>query len=235
MKNGSSQRGSVLFYILIAVALFAALSYAVANIMKSGNPALVAEEKTFLMADELLNFGRAVRQGVQTMKISNGCADTAISFENNFVSGYAHTPAASAGCQIFNTAGGNVQYVIANKEWLDKAFEANPAFGYYAMVGDNAFDGIGSANADLVLVLPFIKSNLCAAINKKMGNTVSSDPLPEDGMNATVSQFTGTYSVAPLTPGSAGTATKLRGKMAGGLENTAGGPSNVFYQVLIAR
>ena len=235
MKNDPTQSGSVLLYILIAVMLFAALSYTVAQMMKSGNPGTVSEEKSFLMADDLMNFGRAVRQAVQTMKISNGCTDTAISFENSFMSGYAHTPAASPSCQIFNAAGGGIQYVTPNKEWLNTDFQGNVHFGRYFLSGANAFEGVGTPAADLVLLLPFLKSNLCAAINRKLGNTQSTDPMPEDGLNVTAPVFTGSYSTTPLNPGAVASSSALRGKMAGCLDNILGATGSVYYQVLIPR
>lgn len=44
------ERGNVLIYILIAIALFAALSYTVGNMMRGGNADMIDEENASLYA-----------------------------------------------------------------------------------------------------------------------------------------------------------------------------------------
>lgn len=233
MVSTNPQKGSALVYILIAVALFAALSYTVAQMMKSGSPISAAQERPQLFAAEILDFGRAVRQGVQSVKISNGCADTAISFENPFLTGYDHTPPVSSTCKIFDASGGNVQYVAPAADWLDSSFNADPAYKTYVLTGENAVDAVGSATADLILTLPFLKKSVCEAINEKLGNTAEGDAVPDDGMDG-ATKFQGTYA-ATQTPGAGGGAAALSGKMAGCLLDTSGTTTYTYYQVLIPR
>ena len=83
-SNHSS--GNVLFLILIAVVLFAALSYAVTSSSRSsGN---VDKEKNELAISNLMQQLTLLDQSIMRLKILNKCTDKEISFENTTVSGY---------------------------------------------------------------------------------------------------------------------------------------------------
>ena len=78
MNNGS-EKGSVIFIILIAIILFAALGYAVSNMMRG--PSNIGNETAGIYASEILTYAQSVREAVHMMRISNGCDDSQISFE----------------------------------------------------------------------------------------------------------------------------------------------------------
>ena len=59
----NSQKGSVLVIILVAVALFAALSYTVANMMRGG--AEIGSEKAGIYASEILTYAQSVGEAVK--------------------------------------------------------------------------------------------------------------------------------------------------------------------------
>ena len=54
-NNRQKERGSVLFYILIGVVLFAALSYTVSGMMRGGDATMITEERSRLLAGEILD------------------------------------------------------------------------------------------------------------------------------------------------------------------------------------
>jgi len=68
IKN-SPKAGNVLFLILIAVALFAALSYAVTSSSRSGTGG-VGEDKAKLAASTLLQYAAGVEQKLLRMTIT---------------------------------------------------------------------------------------------------------------------------------------------------------------------
>ena len=237
----SKERGSALFYILIAVVLFAALSYTVSNMMRGDSSAeMVGEERAKVLASEILNYGRAVRTAVQDMRISNGCADTDISFENNEVSGYTNTS-----CQVFNPAGGDVTYIAPIADILDSEFEGEFSYGNLYFNGSNEIVGVGTTCGDiscmdLVMFIPYVKEEVCRAINESLGVTSAGDAVPSEGVIAfwPGEEFDGVYGASTIDRVIGDDAPVLANQPVGCLFlDEAGHPyeTNFFYQVLIAR
>lgn len=204
----SRQRGSVLFVILVGVILFAALSYTVASMMRGGNPAIISEEKARIFAAEIINYGRALRQATQNLKIT-GCTAEEISFENTTLVGYDHTPAAAAECQIFNESGGSMVYLVpALDDWLDMNYSPTPALrGQWFFPANTCVPGIGNApaggcradgqdNEALIVILPYVNRQICIQINRELGVGTPGAAPPQEIDNAWPAgstKFTGTF------------------------------------------
>jgi hypothetical protein len=93
----STQKGNALFLILIAVALFAALSYAVTQSGRgSGN---IDRETKVLETSQMYQYLSQIRAEVQRMVLIKGCSDTDITFYN---------APAKPECGIFSPEGGNM-------------------------------------------------------------------------------------------------------------------------------
>lgn len=234
----SRERGNVLFLILIAVALFGALSYTVAEMMRGGN-VNIGDEQSRIYAGEVLDYGRNIRQAVQSMRISNGCRDADISFENTVEAGYAN--GTNTECQVFSPDGGGLNYLVPVQELLDSAFSAQPGYGDYFFSGNVRVQNIGSGTGgnedlELVLFLPYLKQSICQQINSSLNTSTSSGDIPSenaDAWHSGFSKFIGSYGDA-LTR-------QLDGESPVGLSGCregAGTPpsdSYYFYQVLISR
>ena len=199
-----TQNGSAIFIILIGIALFAALSFMVAQMLRQGNPDMISEQKAQLMADEIIQYGHSVRSGIQDMKISNGCADSAISFENVKQAGYEHTPVTTETCKIFSSLGGGVNYLNPSDDWLDEDFFGHTTFERWYATGASCVEDVpnedstcstdGEDNEDLVMLLHFVKKQLCVEINEKAGiDNPGGDPPAADSCHATATLFTGAF------------------------------------------
>lgn len=240
IKNSSSQSGNVLFLILIAVALFAALSYVVAEMMRGASPTAILDEKAGVYASEILDYGRSLRQAVQNVRI-NGCDDTDISFVNSTISGYAHTPAADDTCQIFAPDGGSMTYVEPDANWLARISPVPTLQGQWYFPastcvldignGSTGCDSDSSDNEDLIVILPYIKQEVCELINRRLnlGSTAlsaSRDEWPSAG-----TKFTGSFSDGEVLDQSG----VLAGCFEGDSSNTPASGTYHFFQVLRAR
>jgi len=194
MRHPSSTRGSVLMYILIAVALFAALSYTVSNIMRSGNTEIAGEQKANILADDILTTAEKMKQAVQGLRISNGCEQTGISFENTSLAGYTHSPVATDSCKLFHADGGDLIYTApttdfgSGTEWVFT--------GALSIVGLNTDCGSGDTCTELLAVLDGIKLPICKAINKKLGIVTASGNPPVQNDPVTFTKFAGSYTWA---------------------------------------
>lgn len=91
------QNGNALFLILIAVALFAALSYAVTQSGRGSGD--INRETENLQASQMLQYLNQIRTEVQRMILVKGCADTDITF---------YDAPAKPECGVFSPEGANM-------------------------------------------------------------------------------------------------------------------------------
>ena len=180
IKRGH-ERGNVLFLILIAAALFAALSYAITQSGRSGGSD-AQREKAKLSAAEIMNYATALQAAVSRMLIGD-CNLSVLNFENNFDGGLHINPAAPVNgkCNVFDPPGGGVAAKKPAQGWSgDETF-------YYA--GSAAISGLGltcaSAEcADLVLVMHGVSEALCQELNDMNGYKIPVANLPTDTQQA---------------------------------------------------
>ncbi|MGM0423221.1 MAG: hypothetical protein ACQEQL_09025, partial [Pseudomonadota bacterium] len=103
-ENMSSQKGNALFLILIAVALFAALSYAVTQ---SGRDAAgIEEEQELLDAGVAQQCEGAVNHAIKRVKTLNGCQPDQISYEIEGGINVNDDAPADESCHLFRENGG---------------------------------------------------------------------------------------------------------------------------------
>ena len=190
-----NERGSVLIMIFIGVALFGALSFTVSQIMRSGNPDAMGDEKTKLLAVELVGYARSIRNAVQNQKISNGCDDTEINFHPNvpgsIVRGTGENPYRDD-CNVFDPDNGGIPYI----PFPSYASESNPAtleYGWWFRTMRLGQVGV-HGNPDLTLEIRNVSNPLCKAINTALGHDFG-DTIPVDTTWGNGGhQYSGTYS-----------------------------------------
>lgn len=240
-----------MIYILVAIILFAALSYTVSGMMRGGNSDMIGEERAKILGGEILDYGRVLRQAVQNLRISNGCSETDLSFENNILLQYTNTTNPPDRCKIFHPSGGDINYIVPNPEWLDAEHSAELYYNEwfitsvcapsmpYAELGQRCE---GSPFHDLVVLMPYIKQEICEQINALS----SIEGIPQDAHK--VGQrgyFTGSYG----TDGAQhqhnaiiDAADLLVGKKSGCIQSTfppayslGANTPYIYYQVLLER
>ncbi len=228
----AGQRGNVLFLILIAVALFAALSYAVTQSTRSGGGD-ASKETVALAVSQLVQFAGQVENAITRVKVMNGCTDTQLNFFSP-IHGVANPSAPASGlCDIFSDRGGQVVYQRLPASLYDPA-NANgtsyagiagfPGFGADNRVRYHGTDGNGAASVDLLFFAFPLTQAACAEINRRLGLTLSTAAI-YISVN-----FTGIYTdnYLAVTPGETG--------MGCGYWNFGpGGNTYVFYKILLAR
>jgi hypothetical protein len=225
-----AERGGAIVFILIGIALFAALSYSVADMMRTGSPETVALERSKLYAAEIIDYSRAIKQTVQSLRI-DGCGDTGISFTQEASDDYEHNPVVAESCKVFAQTGGGMNVQLPHEDINDRA--------PYIFTGLHEIHNVGTtcgsaACSDLVLVLTDIKQIVCEAINEQIGVTPANTAPPTDTGAAVASlytPFTGTYGAGVVLGDEAA---PLAGRQSGCFQDTTN--SNfVFYYVLKAR
>ncbi|NCC20956.1 MAG: hypothetical protein EOM26_00670 [Alphaproteobacteria bacterium] len=233
----SSESGNALIYILIGVTLFAALGFAVSQSNRGNNLALTSE-RSKLAAAEIIEFANTVGAATGQIRL-RGFADTAVSFENDFAGGYANANCTDDICKIFHIDGGAVIYKTPPAEWLDTTQTGNPGYGVWVVSGNNTAEQIGDdATPDLILFLPYVRQEICKAINDHLGVTNPSGEPPEeaDTIKSYANIFTGAYG-NPTPVETLDLPASVRGARAACFEGTTTPPANTYhyFHVLIAR
>jgi len=184
MKNQNTQKGNVLFLILIAVALFAALSYAVTQSSRSGGDA--SRETNILNAAQLTQYPTSIRTAVLRLVI-DGYQDTNILY-NDPAGGFT---AASEPFEVFATVGGGAIYQNAPVEVMQTGginttgvWSINMDFEV-PNLGRNA---TGISGNELIAFLPGITESVCTRINLE-ANIID---LPTDANPSISDNLTGT-------------------------------------------
>lgn len=222
-KNiSSNESGNVIFIILIAVALFAALSMAISTTSRydgSGNKINKEEER--IKASEMLEYVNNLTTNISRLRL-NGCSAEQISFENDTVSGYDNPLSPSdETCHVFSSAGGGMTY---------KAYDS-------IYTGSYVISNVGTSQTDLILDIRTSKTR-CEEINTLLGipNDGAEGP-PTDKLSAGV-KFQGDFTIAATAASNQRTdASNLVGEKAGCRTNSGSGDSAIFYfyGVLLAR
>jgi hypothetical protein len=218
------ENGNVFMFILLGVVLFGALAFVMSRGFRTDTTIAMTQRQAELLAIDILSYGQQLERAVGTLQ-RKGISESDISFFNESVAGYDHTPAEEDFQKVFHPAGGGLTWKTAPPN----ANDGSP----WDFTGSNCITDVGtggtgcSANSistdeDLIAVLPNVNATVCAAINKRLGI----DPMPSNG-------------------GAAYSAVKFTGDFADGSEIDLGakynaacyeeGTAHDFYYVLIAR
>ncbi len=219
------QAGNALFLILIAVALFAALSYAVTQSGRGGGS--IDREQLSLEASQLLQYTSSVERAIERIRITGGHGKLEVDFVNP---GTDNTLCSEDTCEVFNDAFYGVEYIPPREAWLIPD-NSDPRWGGYRAISTD-LDGIGADDElDVLLIINFMNEEMCREVNRLMGVTPANTapPVAQLGIN-TFGWFQG---------GSGGgnelrdAGNVLDGHYIGCYEASGGGGNFIFYHTVI--
>lgn len=228
-KISSSQSGSSLLIILVAVALFAALSYAISQQRESGKS--LTNERTRLLASDVIDMGNKLADSVARLRLRQ-IPNTRISFENAIIAGYTNAACITDTCKIFSFDGGGRDWetptpdISSGKDW--------------GFSGDLGIKDIGSGEAELLAFLPNISLDLCNRINILIG-LYATGGSPTVIATATANKFIGSYAGVPVLiagaqiDGQKSACIQISAPAGTAFVGTPYSTDYVFYQVLETR
>jgi len=226
--------GNALFLILIAVALFAALSYAVTNSGRGSGG--VDKEEASLLASRLMNLTSPINQELQKKNILYGIPYYAFDYSGESMILSRNNNCTNNDCRLFVNNGGLPE--LPSQQSLRDTFGADDwssstrllIYIAYAYVKD-----VGSSAPDVLLVIEGIDDAICAEINAhgQAGRT----PV-RMGFSGQLAKITGPVSDFPppnsVVIGEADFSGRLAGETQGCFERQ-GTSDNYYYLVLKAR
>lgn len=152
-RNG--EKGNVLFLILIAVALFAALSYAVTSSTRGSGSA--SKETNQLNAASIVQTGSAMQTAVMRMSIGGvGVSSLLFTPPSDF--------AANTSRYVYHPEGGGATYQEVSEKIM-----ATGQPGKWVVNGQFNISAIGTSNADIIAFLPGVPLEMCLLINTQNG------------------------------------------------------------------
>lgn len=208
-----AQKGNALFLILIAVALFAALSYAVTNSSRGGSG--IDKEQAEITAAQILQILSNTDAGLQRFMIIGGYDIDEIDMFSPGLTMTGNTDACTTNeCNLFHADGGDVtppilpSSVIAANATSCSYINNNQIRPFFLLI---SVEGVESDLADIAVFYCGVDINVCKAINNRMnikewndtaltfslGTSASSEYLPFSNaytspMSSTVANFLGT-------------------------------------------
>ncbi|AEP10240.1 hypothetical protein [Micavibrio aeruginosavorus] len=173
----SGERGNVLFLILIAVALFAALSYAVTQSTRSGSGD-ASGETNLISSAQLTQYPAGIRTSIVRMIIAGAqVEDLLFNPPSDFAS-----IAGEENYGVFHPQGGGSVFTNASADMLEAGADGRWYFNMQAEITNVGINGAGGN--DLIAFLPGMSRNVCRKINDELGivatggNDANGDAIP---------------------------------------------------------
>ncbi len=226
-NNKNNENGNAFVFILIAIALLAALTFSLTRSEQEGGKS-GDKAQMKIQVNQLLRTAKNMQFAIEKMKIQNGTSENDISFHSEMWGNndYQHNPAQPEENRIFSPKGGAVNFPtippLASKTTSKIAF-----------YGDFAVDNIGSPNSELTFVIEDIDRNFCLYTNKELGITNPSNQPPDDKLGTAGTPFNGSYTTRGGDAQIGNVITALKGKKTACIKDSSG--KLIFYHVLIER
>lgn len=161
------ERGNALIYVLLAVALFAALTFMLSRGGEEGDSTL-SDEKAELYATQLISYAAQAKSAVDQMLFSGSYIDD-LSFVSPSDSGTFES--GSNIHKVYHPEGGGLSLASLPGAVVSQNI-SDPAAGWY-MGSFNNVDWTDSSSNDVILVAYQISSSVCAKINEKINGSTT--------------------------------------------------------------
>lgn len=231
------EHGNVIWFLLLAIALLAALTMTLSRGNDTGQQTGDVE-RSRIDASEVMRYASGLENTIKQMSL-RGVSENDLSFENNFVSGYQNPACTDESCKLFETNGGAQSWLEPKSTWLDPSQSAQGMYGEWYITGNVCVEDLGDGstgcdsdstlNEEMVLFLPWITEALCRQLNNMAG--IAGDPPVEtgDAWPASAPKWTGSFGDGAIL----NQPRSRTGCIEGSGANAPPNNSYTFYHVLI--
>ncbi len=160
------ERGNVLFLILIAVALFAALSYAVTQSTRSGGGD-AGRETNLVNSSALTQYPASVKTSIIRMLVTNGTTVDSLIFDGPPYTDV--TTDALKAADVFHPTGGGATLSQAPAAVMANNAPGNWVFNARNRVANIGLDSTDATGVDIVAILPGVTQAICERIHTQLG------------------------------------------------------------------
>ncbi len=173
-EGRKGESGNVLFLILIAVALFAALSYAVTQSSRSGGSG-AEREVNLIGSAQITQYPSSLRTAIVRMLVSGVSAEQILFNTSDTRDGYEYDFSGLVSPDdtqnftnrgVFHPNGGGASFIQPSPDVMAGANQ-----GVWYFNGNFGIEGIGTDQAELIAFLPGISEGICRRLNQEYGIT----------------------------------------------------------------
>lgn len=176
-NNQNTQSGNAMIYVLVVVALFAALSYLLARESDTSETSVIQGEKDEIFVNQIMQLPMQIQQGINQMSFTGTRPD-----QLDFVTvDDADFETGSHIHKVFHPQGGGISMPRLTEEMINEVSGESPAPGWYIGMF-NDVEWTPSTNNDVIMVAHQITQSLCALINEKLTGS-STIPTLTDPIN----------------------------------------------------
>lgn len=187
----SSERGNALVYILIAIALFAALSFTLSRTTETEEAGELDEERAQFYATQMIGYATTAKSVVDQMIFSGASID-----ELDFVlPGHVMFDQGSNINKVFHPQGGGLNQGVLNKGMVAEVETLVPQPGWYIGRFNNV-DWTDTNAKEVILTAYQITKPICQNINRIATGSIAI-PVLEDSIRETLidNEFTGAVNI----------------------------------------
>lgn len=165
--------GNALFYVLMGVVLFAALSYTVMQQNDgSGAAQQISEQKAEIYASHLISHANAVKNAIELM-LQNGSTIDDIDFVRPDEAGYDTAPHIH---KVFHPGGGGITPMVVKDEYFAPASAER---GWDFQTATNV-EWTASTQTDVIYSFIDIEESICQQVNEKLIGDNTIETLTSD-------------------------------------------------------
>ncbi|MGB0719383.1 MAG: hypothetical protein ACPGRX_02860 [Bdellovibrionales bacterium] len=186
-----AQSGNALIYVLIAIVLFAALSFTLARQTDTNEAGYLSDEKAELYATQIISYAAQAKSAIDQMLFTGTDIDD-LDFTDPSDAGFNSGTQLDRTYRVFHPEGGGLTKGRLPSEAVTNAITDPPAGWYVGRF--NTVEWTESTAQDVILVAYQIKQAVCEKINEKITGSTAI-PLMTDSIKETMiddSFYTGT-------------------------------------------
>lgn len=176
----TNDQGNALIYVLIAIALFAALSFTLGRQADTGEAGSLSEEKTELYATQLISYAAQAKSVVDQMLFTgSGVGDLDFTLPNS--AGFNTAPHIH---KVYHPQGGGLNPANLPDDIITSSV-SDPVAGWY-MGRFNNVEWTDSIGTDVILVAYQISQDVCERINLKITGSTTIPTMSDSIRNALI-------------------------------------------------
>jgi len=169
-QESVGEAGNALIYVLIAIALFAALSFTLSRNTDTGEAGALSDQRAELYATQIISYAAQAKSAVDQMMFS-GARINQLDFTDPSDAGFNSGTQKARTNRVFHPEGGGLVKGRLPSDAIDQS-TTDPVAGWYLGRFNNV-EWTAGAGDDVILIAYQIHQSVCEKINEKINGSAA--------------------------------------------------------------